>query len=68
MIRFKIRSIASPSMDLSSFTKKSGKTYKMPQVKSCIVCKKAIAIDDTPRHLFYSGFCSEEHKNKYMGQ
>lgn len=53
-------------MDLSSFTKKSGKTYQMAETKKCIQCGKEIYKDSTPRHLFYAGFCSEQHKEQYV--
>ena len=54
-------------MDLTKYyTKKSGKTYTMPDTKTCIVCGNQIHKDDTPRHLFYSGFCSENCKAKYL--
>ncbi len=55
-------------MDLSSFTKKSGKVYKMPEIKNCTTCSREITKDTTPRHLFYAGFCSDKCKDKYMGQ
>ncbi|HLC92689.1 MAG TPA: hypothetical protein VJH23_03205 [archaeon] len=54
-------------MDLSKFTKKSGKVYNMPQSKTCTTCGKEINKDTTARHLFYAGFCSENCKDKYMG-
>lgn len=53
-------------MDLSKYMKKSPKVYRMSESKSCQICRKPISIDDTPRYLFYSGFCSEKCKEKYM--
>ncbi len=67
-VRFKLHSIRSALMDISRFTKKSGKTYAMPDTKKCTSCKKEITRESTPRHLFYSGFCSEACKDKYVGQ
>lgn len=53
-------------MDLSKFTKKSPKGYAMPATKTCTVCGAQISMDDTPRHLFYSNFCSEKCKGEYL--
>jgi len=53
-------------MDLSKYTKKSGKAYPMPSSRVCIVCQRSISKDETPRHLFYSSFCSEDCKDKYV--
>ncbi len=53
-------------MDLTKFMKKSPKVYKMADSKECQVCKKPISMDDTPRHLFYGGFCSDKCKDKYI--
>jgi len=36
------------------------------QVKQCRVCNREISLDNTPRHLFYSNFCCEECKDRYM--
>lgn len=54
-------------MDLTKYTKKSAKVYKMADSKDCVLCRKQIFKDETPRHLFYSGFCSETCKEKYLG-
>ncbi|HLC78905.1 MAG TPA: hypothetical protein VJG83_00610 [archaeon] len=53
-------------MDLTKYTKKSAKVYNMPDKRNCIVCKKEISKETTPRHLFYSSFCSENCKSKYL--
>ncbi len=63
---FKLLSIPSVLMDLSKYMKKSGKAYKMPEDKACTTCSKEITKEDTPRHLFYAGFCSEKCKEKYV--
>ncbi len=46
--------------------KKSPKAYKMASEKTCQVCNKPISMDDTPRNLFYGGFCSDKCKEKYI--
>ena len=53
-------------MDLGIHMKKSGRSYTMPEAKTCTTCGKEITQETAPRHLFYAGFCSEKCKGKYM--
>ncbi|HZX20046.1 MAG TPA: hypothetical protein VFF13_03465 [archaeon] len=54
-------------MSLNDYVAKSNaKKPIMAKEKSCRVCGKSIHVDDTPRHLFFSTFCSEKCKEKYI--
>ena len=54
-------------MDMKNYLAKGAPRKTVMKLdKDCQVCGKPISIDDTPRNLFYSGFCSDKCKSKYI--
>ena len=56
-------------MDLNDYiaisnSKNPGTFYSKD--KQCRICDKGIAKDNTPSHLYYQKFCSQDCKDKYI--